>query len=245
MVELTLDTWQQILLASATALAGGAIRGFAGFGGPIVMILVLNQFYLPASVLPKVVIIDFASNVFLVPNTLRQVPWPTATLTTLASLVITPLGLWVLMTSDPVLLKKLCAAVGAVSAVAMMMGVRYRGQPTDLLWIAAGLTGGFVNGATTIAMVMMILIYAGPDPARTSRAHAVAWAFFIGIALMFAFTYVGQIGLQDYIASAAIAPAYLGGTWIGSRLFRVISEVRFRRMLLYLVLALAIIGLVR
>jgi len=245
MVELTLDTWQQIVLASTTALVGGAIRGFAGFGGPIVMILVLNQFYVPASVLPKVVIIDFVSNIFLVPNTLRQVPWPATTLTSLAAMAILPVGLWLLLTSEPVLLKKMCAAVGVISAIAMMFGVRYKGRPNDWLWVMAGLIGGFVIGSTTIAMIMMILIYASPDPAQTSRAHAVAWAFVTSVALMFVFTYIGQIGWQDYAASAAIAPAYLGGTWIGARLFRVVSEGRFRRMLLYLVLALAIIGLVR
>ena len=37
--------------ACLTALVAGFVRGFAGFGGPAIMSLVLVQFYAPASVL--------------------------------------------------------------------------------------------------------------------------------------------------------------------------------------------------
>ena len=62
MAELSLAHWQVWALVMATTLTAGAVRGFAGFGGPAIMILVLTQFYAPASVLALVLLVDYAGN---------------------------------------------------------------------------------------------------------------------------------------------------------------------------------------
>ena len=71
MLELTLASPEMLLIAGGASLIAGFIRGFSGFGGPAILVLILLQFYSPVSVLTKVMIIDLCVNVHLLPSTVR------------------------------------------------------------------------------------------------------------------------------------------------------------------------------
>ena len=94
MQTLSLTEPSMWLAALTTAAVAGFIRGFTGFGGPAVMILVLVQFYAPVSVLTKVAIIDAVANVKLLPNTVREVDRRVTTCLIISSLAGAPIGIY-------------------------------------------------------------------------------------------------------------------------------------------------------
>ena len=142
MTELTLTEFDMILLVGAVALFAGAVRGFTGFGGPAIMIVVLTQFYSPASVLAMVMMIDFIANLQLVPTSYRDISWRTAGPLTAASVAAIPIGLYALLAVDPMIMKQVIAAVVGLSALALLAGGRYR-RPASVaaLIIVGGLAG--------------------------------------------------------------------------------------------------------
>ena len=243
MTELTLTEIDMILLVGAVALFAGAVRGFTGFGGPAVMIVVLTQFYSPASVLAMVMMIDFVANLRLVPTSFRDINWPTAGPLTAASVAAIPIGLYALLAVDPMVMKRVIAAVVGLSALALLAGWRYRRPATVAALIVVGGLAGMVLGATYIALVAMVFLYAGPEATTTSRANGIFWGFVTGLVMIGVFYTTGDIVWADMWRAAVLGVIYLFAASFGIWIFRGVDEVVFRRFVLWLLILLAAIGI--
>jgi uncharacterized membrane protein YfcA len=75
-----------------------------------------------------------------------------------------------------------------------------------------------------------------------NRANLVICAFFLAIALIGAHALAGNIDLGDIWRSAMVGIVYLVAVTAGARCFRSVSERAFRRVVLWLLLALAAVG---
>ena len=241
--ELTLDEPRMMAFAAAVALAGGVVRGFCGFGGPALMALVLTQFYSPLSVLTKVMIIDAASFLLLVPSTVREFDRRVTAIVTLATVVGLPLGTYLLIETDPVVMKRAVAAAVAACVVVMLLGRRFRAPPSAAVHVAVGVLAGVVLGATYIALVVMIFFFSLPASGAESRANAVFWGLAISAVLIATHVVLGNITAQDLWRAAVVGAFYLAGTAMGAWCFRRTGERGFRRVVLWLLLGLAVIGL--
>jgi hypothetical protein len=243
MPPLTLAELDMFLITGAVALVGGVVRGFAGFGGGAIMLLVLTQFYDPTSVIARIVLIDLVANVRLLPTTLREVEWKTAATVTVASCLAIPLGLLILLAVDPLIMKRGIAAIVAVATVVLLAGRRFRASPTMPVLIGVGVLSGVVVGATFIALVFMIFIYALPAPAAVSRANGIFWGFVTTVAMVPLFMVSGQLVWDDFWRAGLVGLVFLGSAWFGAHRFRRTQEGRFRRIVLLLLLALSVVGM--
>ncbi len=242
--DLTLDDPRMIALTGVVALVAGVLRGFSGFAGPAVMVVVLTQFYSPLSVLTKVVIIDAMSYPLLVPSTVREFNRRVIAIVTLATLAGLPFGTYLLTETDPAVIKRAIAAVVALSVMVMLTGRRFRATPSIAVHIAVGLLAGVVLGATYIAFVVMIFFFSLPASGAESRANAVFWGGILSCALIAAHIALGNISVDDVWRSMLLGIVYLAGTGAGVWCFRRTGEREFRRAVLWLLLGLAAIGLV-
>ena len=233
-----------IALTAATALVAGMVRGFSGFGGPALMALVLTQLYSPLSVLTKVAIIDATSYLLLAPSTAREFNRRVVAIVTAATLAGLPLGTYLLTETDPVVMKRAIAAAVAVCVLVMLLGRRFRASPPIVVHIAVGLLAGVVLGATYIALVAMIFFFSLPASGAESRANAVFWGIVLSFFLIATHMALGNITPGDLWRSALIGIVYLAGTGAGAWWFRRTGEREFRRAVLWLLLGLAVIGLV-
>ena len=243
MAELSLAHWHVWALVIATSLTAGTVRGFVGFGGPAIMILVLTQFYAPASVLSLVLLADYAANMQLIPGAMRHTAWRGTVPLIVASIVGLPLGIHLLQTVDPQWLKRGIALLVAACACAMLANWRYRREVRLAPAVLIGLTGGAIFGTTLIALPLMIFFFAGPAPAAEARANAITWGFFTTPAVILLFFLEDLLGVGDQWQAAFIACLYVLGAYAGARAFRRSSESRFRKFLLALLLVLSTIGM--
>ena len=242
--ELTLDEPRMVALTVATALIAGGVRGFSGFGGPALMALVLTQFYSPLSVLTKVVIIDTVSYLLLVPSTAREFNRRVIVVVTIATIAGLPVGTWLLTELDPAVTKRAIAGAVAVCVTIMLFGVRFRTSPPIAVHVAVGLVAGVVLGATYIALVAMIFFFSLPASGAESRANAVFWGVVLSCVLIATHIGLGNISIDDLWRATLVGFAYLAGTGAGTWCFRRVGERGFRRAVLWLLLGLAVIGLV-
>ena len=230
-------------LTAAIALVAGAVRGYSGFGGPAIMALVLTQFYSPLSVLTKVMIIDAASFLLLVPSTAREFNRRVFAIVTLATLAGLPFGTYLLIETDPVVMKRAVAAAVAVCVVVMLLGQRFRAPPSVAVHIAVGLLAGVVLGATYIALVVMIFFFSLPVSGAESRANAVFWGVSLSVVLIATHVVLGNVTAHDLWRATLVGAFYLAGTAAGAWCFRRTGERGFRRAVLWLLLGLAAVGL--
>lgn len=240
MPELTLDDPVSIAAASAMALVGGMVRGFAGFGGPAVMLLVLTPFFNPLSVLSKVMVIDLAANLKLLPNSFADVDWPLCLTVSAASLVGILGGTYALLSVDGEIIKQAVALVVAGCTAVMLTGWRYQGRPGRLVQILAGLLSGFALGATCIALVAMLFFFAGPARPAQARANAIYWALITMVFLILVHIMAQTLDFDAIWRALLVGLVYLFGAVLGSLLFQRTGERDFRRAVLWLLACLSI-----
>ena len=242
--DLILDDPRMIVLAAAVALVAGLVRGYSGIGGPAIMVLVLTQFFSPLSVLTKVAIIDALSYLLLVPGTFRHFNRRVIAMVTIPTLVGIPVGTYLLMVTDPEVMKRAIAAAVALCVVVMMLGSRFRASPSIAVHVAVGLLAGVVLGATLIALVVMVFFFALPVSGTESRANAVFWGIILANTLVGVHIVLGNITVDDLWRTSVLGAFYLAGTGAGAWWFRKTGERGFRQFVLWLLLGLAAIGLV-
>ena len=242
MTELGLSDPFLISVGVAAGLVAGLVKGFTGFGGTAILILVLTQFFSPLSVLPKIVLVDVLAQALLLPARRQNIDWPFVGLLSAATIIALPLGVVALLEIDANLLKRVIAGVVGICACLMLAGWRYGRTATAPVTIAVGVSFGVICGATFIALPIFMFILASPALAHAARASCIAWGLSMSVAMGVILAYTDVLHLEDVWQSGILAAAYLAGSFSGARVFKGADEKIFRRVVVSLLLALSVIG---
>ena len=124
------------------AFGAGLIRGFTGFGGPAFIIAILTLFFTPFSIVSKILIVDFIASVYLFKAVYRQIDWRSTAYMVIPTLVCMPIGHWLLIELDPLIMKRAISVVIAGACLLMLLGVRYRTPMTNQWLILIGIVSG-------------------------------------------------------------------------------------------------------
>ncbi len=230
-------------IAAAAAIVGGAVRGYAGFAGPMIMLPAMTILFGPVSAVTTVLLVDLVGNLVLVPSSARDVSWRVAIPLILGSVVCMPFGGYLLLVADPSIMKQ--AIIYAIIAISMVMlfGWRYqRALGRGALFGVGVISGGFLSAAY-IGAIAPIFLYAGPEPASNSRANTIMWAFVSSAILCVGFVVGGVITETELLRAAILAPFYLAAIFAGSRLYLGIDETLFRRTVLLILIGGSIVGI--
>ncbi len=233
-----------MLVVALVAFGAGLIRGFTGFGGPAFMLAILTLFFPPVGVISKILVADFVANIYLMKSCYRDIRWKKTAYMVVPTLLVMPIGHWVLLQMDPVIMKRIIAFIIASVSLLMLAGFRYRHEMTVPWLITGGVIGGFVFGGTYVALLTVAFILLGPYDKHQGRTLIIAWTFFtvLGFAII-SFSF-GSTQLTDIWVAAPGAVTYLLGSWMGSKGFHLASEKLFRRLALSTLLILSLFSLI-
>jgi len=233
------------LLTLLVAFFAGLIRGFAGFGGPAMMLAIMTWFLTPVLAIAKVIVIECIAATSLVWRVRREIDWRISLTLTLPTLLSMPIGYWLLTHTDPELMRRLISLAILLSCALMLMQWRYRNRLTQPRLIALGLAGGVIIGASFIALVVVAVMLLGPYSRNESRTLFLFWGFALSVWYVVLSIVSGQTELQSIASAMPAATTYFLGSWIGSNWFGHSTETSYRRYTLILLAALALIGLLR
>lgn len=232
-------------LAATIVAAAGILRGFAGFGGGLVMSPALSLLFGPTAAVASISLIDLPALLYLLPESWRHGDWRSVVPLGLAGVCMVPLGAWTLIHLDPELLRRSIGLLVVAFVVILAVGWRYRGAAGLPLTLGVDGTGGFLGGAMGIPGPPIILFYlSGPAAARPARASIMSFFLFTGATTMLTYGFNGLYTRDVLVLAASLLPAYLGGVWLGNRLFGHVSEVTFRRASLIVLAGIGIAALV-
>ena len=230
------------ILVPIAALAG-FIRGFAGFGGPLVLLPALNVYLSPAASVAATMWVDLFANVHLLPQVRREAQGPVVVPLMVGTLATMPFGVLLLVAVDPMLMKRGISAAILVAALVLLSGWRYRGAIDPIGWAGVGTITGMVMGATSIAVTAALFLNAGSQTAKESRANFILWVFIATLALLAMLAVGAGIAATPVRVIGVLAPVYVAGTFLGTRLSKRAPEVFVRRAVLLLVVVIAMAGL--
>lgn len=230
-----------IAAVAAIAMIGGLVRGITGFGGAMAIAPLASLILGPTPAVVMALALETAAAATMMPNALQHMKWRTIAPISLMAFVTIPVGGWVLVSLDPVLLRRFIAALVVVFVAAMALGLRYRGPQRLATSMALGGVSGVLYAATSMGAPPVILyLLAGSDPIATTRANLVVFVSLISGVSLVVLAAGGVVSAQAAAWALAMAPIYLGATWVGGLVFRRWGERNFRTWVFVLLLAMSL-----
>lgn len=231
-------------IATGVVTFAGIVRGFSGFGAGLVMAPALSVLFGPAAAIAGISLIDLPAVLYFLPEAWRHGEWRSVIPLGIAGVSTVPVGAWLLVHMDQELLRRTIGLVVLGFVVVLALGWRYRGVVSLPLTLGVGVTSGLLGGAMGIPGPPTILFYlSGPAHAWTARASIMGYFVFTSAMVLAVYTFHGLYTEAVLWRSAGLIPAYVGGVWLGNRLFGKVSEVAFRRVALVLLVTVAITAL--
>lgn len=238
---LQLDSSYAIL--GPVALLAGFIRGFAGFGGPLLMLPVLSQYLPPAAAMWVMMWVDLAVNIRLLPEARGAASRSVVMPLSVGTLLAMPLGVKFMAAADPLAVKRAISAAVLVAAVVLMMGWRYRGRVNTAVWTGVGALSGLVMGATSLAITAALFLHGDRSSPAESRANFIVWVFVASLALL-ALLLVQKALAPGYLTMILVlTPLYLLGTVAGAHWHGRASERLVRGLVLLLAACIGGVGI--
>lgn len=237
-----MDSFAPETLAIAVVIGAlaGVIRGITGFGGAMVMSPPLALLLGSRLTVPVVLLLEGLAAAPMVMETRRLVRWRVMGPILAATFVTVPLGGYVLVTADPLTLRRAIAGIVIVFSLLLLRGWRYAGRQRPGTGLGLGAVAGAMLGATSIGGPPVILyLLAGPDRIETTRANLTLFVAAGSLAGVVMLWMRGVLDARAAWTGLALAPGYYGGVLAGSRLFLRFNDARFRQFTLLLTIAVS------
>jgi uncharacterized membrane protein YfcA len=229
----------RIFAAMAVAALAGLTRGFSGFGGAMVYMPLIAAIYDPRIAAVTILLVDFVSATpFAIPE-VRRCTWREVAPLSVAMAAGLPIGVWLLIVLDPIVLRWLIAVMVLSLVPVLASGWRYHGAPRLPMTIGVGLFSGVTAGAVLIAGPPVILYWlGGGNSAKIVRANLMVFFMICDIILVAIFGFTSLFEARPLALSLLLGVPYLAGMGLGSHYFHGTSD-RLYRNIAYVIIALA------
>jgi uncharacterized membrane protein YfcA len=230
-----LETIHYIIIATFALV--GLIQGISGFGGGLIAVPVLAMVLPLPAVIPIVVLQGICLTGFMT-WTLRRYLDPGRFLPLIITgTLFTPVGMWILITSDTGWLKVLVGILIVFVALALMFNLRANIPERKSTYAATGVISGTLNGTCSIAGPPIVLLLANQGVEKQIfRANISLFFFIITLCNGFGLSASGLV-TSDTLGYASLAiPAMLVGLFFGSKIAKRIAEKPFNKLVITIVL---------
>jgi uncharacterized membrane protein YfcA len=228
---------ETLAIAAAIAAVAGIVRGITGFGGAMVMSPPMALLLGPLAAVPVVLLLESVAATPMWVAARRLVQWKVIGPILAAACITVPVGTWILISVDPLVMRRVIATVVILFSLVLLRGWRYHGEQRAATGLGLGAVSGTMVGATSMGGPPVILyLLAGPHPIEVTRANLtffVGGISFAGIAML---AIEGVLGRQELLLALILAPGYYGGIMLGTRMFARFNDQRFRQFTLALML---------
>lgn len=227
-----------VWIAGASILAVASfVFGLAGFGIGLVALSLLPFLIPPATAVPLVTVYSTTFALVMAIQLRRDVVWSRLADLLLGSVVGAPLGVWVLVTLSPGMLRRLIGVVLIVVVLIDLRGVYPQGLSGRPWGLGAGFLSGLLGGAVGTPGPPVVL-YAVAQRWKPRPLKATLQAFFLANQAMVLMGYwrAGLLTPEVVQLAAVFALPAIAGVALGMHLFSRVDHVRFRRVVFALLL---------
>lgn len=234
-------TAPSLLIGVLLIFAGAYLKGFTGFGASMFWVTSLSFILPPLQVVPMVLIFEVITSIVLLPSIWSQIRWNSILWLFFGTTLATPIGIYALanLPADPVRIA--LAFTVLLAAVLMLKGFQLAYEPGRKMTLMVGGIAGVLNGSMGIVGPPVILFYFS-TPIGITAGRASIIAFFIGTDTVGTVLFASQGLLASEILwrTAIFLPFLIVGVILGGRGFLKTSEENFKKVALYVLIALSL-----
>jgi uncharacterized protein len=214
------------------------VRGYSGFGFSLLSVTALSLVFAPAEIM-----LEVAASLHLLPSIWKDIHWRSLVPLIVGCLIATPFGVWLLANVPAASMQIAISLFVLVAVLLMWMGFALKSMPGPIASTAVGAASGFANGAFGIGGPPVVLFYfASPAGVAAGRASLIAYFLatdLIGLANQ---SVHGLITRDAMLRAAVFLLPLLAGVWLGARSFASANPETFRKIVLLIMAALAVVG---
>lgn len=199
----------------------------------------------PLPLIPVVFACEILMTVFQARGIRGHIDWRRAITMLAGAAIILPFSVWALVSIGDQGVRFVVSLIVLIMSLVLLTGwttpnpFRLRGN------VLIGLVAGLCNGAGVGGLPVAAAMTAQPIPAPVFRATMIVFLTGIDIITTPLLWMNGLITWDTAIGLALALPMLGCGVWLGSRRFQSASPTTFRRFAIYLLLTLAMLGLMR
>jgi uncharacterized membrane protein YfcA len=236
--------WEVLALSSAAIFLAAIVRGFSGFGFSLLSITAIALILPVKQIVPSIFLLEIAASINLIPGIWREIHWRSLTWLMVGYVIGLPAGAYVLIYAPEAPTQIVLGIFVIGTAVLMLRGFRLEKTPGTGASTATGVASGVLNGAFGIGGPPVVLFYfSTPGAAAIGRASIIFFFLFTDLLGVGYFATLGIVTVQSFVQAASWLPALLIGVWLGAHGFRRMNEQVFRRWVLVILMALALLGI--
>lgn len=231
-----------VALASGLIFLAAVVRGYSGFGFSLLAITSLSLIFPPAKVIPAIFMLEIAASLHLLPSIWREVHWRSLGLLLAGTVAGTPVGVYVLANVPEAPMTLALSVFVLVATLLLWRGFALKTMPSTPATLAVGAATGIANGAFGIGGPPVILFYfASPAGHAVGRASLVTFFIMTDVTGLIFLGREGLVTTASAIMALAFLPALAAGVWLGARSFKSADPAVFRRFVLIILAALAVL----
>lgn len=236
--------WEVLALSSAAIFLAAIVRGFSGFGFSLLAITAISLILPVAQIVPSIFLLEIAASLNLIPGIWREIHWGSLRWLMVGYIIGLPVGGYALIHAPEAPAQIVLGIFVIGTAILMLRGFHLARTPGPGASTGTGVASGLLNGAFGIGGPPVVLFYfSTPDAAAIGRASVIAFFLFTDLLGILFFASQGIVTTQSFIQSLAWLPALLVGVWLGAHGFRHMDQAAFRRWVLIILIALALLGI--
>jgi len=221
--------------------AGAYLKGYTGFGASMLWVTSLSLVLPPLQVIPMVLMFEVATSLFLLPQIWQDVRWRSIAALLIGTWIATPFGIYALANLPATPIRLALAVVVFAAAILILRGFALQREPNAPATVGVGLMAGTLNGSMGIVGPPVILFYfSSPIGVVAGRASIIA--YFIGTDTVGTAMFAAQdlIAASVYWRTAVFLPLLFLGVAIGHRGFLKTDPETFKKLALFVLMALSI-----
>lgn len=236
----------QLVFAVGVLVVASYVRGYSGFGFSAVLVAGLSFVMDPIQAVPLAITFEVIASVVQGQSVWTDIRWRDCALLLVAAVVGNPLGVLLLTSLDPDVLRTTTLVILLILSAALLRSQVKRFDPPAVAVFGVGVLAGVVNGATAMSGLVLVLAMSFTiiRPAAM-RATLVAYFFASDIIALAVLGSRGELSETLFARAALGVPVLAAGVFVGSKAFRGASVESFRRATLTLLVSISVVGLFR
>jgi len=227
-----------LLILLSGAFLGAFIQGATGFGSG----LLINAFWLhimePTHAIPLNVVTSLFISGVPIYKLRKKLDFSKLKQFAIFGVVGIPIGMYLLVISDPSKLKFSIGILLVIYAVLMLkissFSINVNNKSINNL---VGFISGVIGGLTALLGIIPVAWFSVQRlPKNTKRGTYEPFIFITSIAAIISFAFAGLYKIEMIFDLLKIIPALLVGSWLGIKIYNKINDNLFRKVVLGLIL---------
>lgn len=222
------------------------VRGYSGFGFSALTVASLTLVLSPVEAVPVILMLEVVASIGMIPHVWRHVDWRAIGWLCGGTIVGAPIGVYFLVNVPEAIVRVAISLIILTASVALLRGYSFgvRGSASSIL--ATGVVSGSVNGVGAVGGLPVVLFFLASSAAAAVTRGSIVVFFLLNDIYATLVNLSAGLVTKDVLVRFGVFLIPLGlGVLIGNRQFIVKSPESFRTLALWLLIVLAIAGLLR